>query len=543
MDWGGACVGAKEKVGRVEVFRCVVRAIHWTLLFAISGCDASTESSQREPDPSQDPSPRDPEPSGGSHRAIAFTGVESLSIVSFDNPENPRQFELVTAEMSDRRLQVEWSLDGRALSVISRGEDLAGSGGFLFSSENWSLPLQPVSSFPEGLITLHWVDEDRYLAMAAGEWSFSHLRTGSITGNSAKDIDVTQWPAESGYSYLVRADETYDWIHPKRDPVRIQNADVRSFLPTNDGGDLVLVFEGDNDPEVSDTSHTLTMRAAPQAACSPSLAAGDCLPHLLGVKRVPESSLVVIAAMAQGVEGVWHAILVRGLGDRTPFSTGADEPGALRASGPDNGESCGPVVARDRIWIVCDLPEGGVHLERFESTQEGLRPAYSVDLVGADAFVLPNGEDGVLISPVDAEEGGSRESWQVLDLRHDVEAWDPVDPKGDVVVGLGRRGAIFLDSPDDLSERSTPCAPCAFTAVKDILDPKSPRLTGSFHASSSPNRRDLDFPLWPAPDGSGVLIRESGTWFYETFDKPGTRYPIATPPEGALISIPPRWGE
>lgn len=148
----------------------------------------------------------------------------------------------------------------------------------------------------------------------------------------------------------------------------------------------------------------------------------------------------------------------------------------------------------------------------------------------------------MIIGRIEAEDGPS-ENWQVLDLRHDVEAWAPVDPKGDVVVGMGRRGAIFLDSPDDPRERSTPCAPCAFTAVQDILDPKSPRLTGSVHASSSPDKRDVNFPLWPAPDGSGVLIRESGTWFYEMFDKPGTRYPIATPPEGALISLPPRWGE
>ncbi len=530
----------KESGAKGKIFRCGGRSLPFALLLALGGCDASTELSPREPDPSREPSPGDPDPGGGSHRTIAFAGVDNLTIVSFDDPENPRQFDLLTPEMGYRHLRVAWSLDGRGLTVTSRNEDLSSRGGFLFSSENWTAPRSTVS---DGIFSLLWVDADRYLALGNG-WTLSDLRTGSsTTTTSASEVDVAPWPADGGYSYLIRSDETYDWIHPKRDPVRIRNADVLSFLPTNEGDDIVLVHQGDSDPDVSDNSHVLSMRAAPQAGCTPSKAAGDCLPQLRAAVLIPETSLVLVAAWSEGVEGVWHTILVRDLGDNTSLSTGADEPGVLRASGPDKGEECGPIVVEDRIWIFCVRPEGGSSFERFERKQEGLRSAYSVDLASPGAIVLQTEEDNVIIGAIRVSDGGPSENWQVLDLRHDVETWDPVDPKGEVVMGFGRRGAIFLDSPDDPSERSTPCAPCAFTAVKDILDPKSPRLTGSFHASSSPNIRDPNFPLWPAPDGSGVLIRDSGTWFYETFDAPGTRYPIATPPEGALISIPPTWGE
>lgn len=524
---GRARLGTRRPGRRLKVPRCVVRSLLFAPLLALGGCDASTQ-----------PSSREPEPGAGSHRTIAFAGVDSLTIVSFDDPENPRPFELFAPGMGYRRLRVEWSLDGRGLTVVSRTEDPSLNEGFLFSSENWSAPRRAVS---DGIFSLLWVDADRYIAVGSG-WTLSDLRTGSSTTTPASQLGVTQWPADGGYSYLIRSDDAYDWIHPKRDPVRIRNADVLSYFPTSEGDSLVLVYQGDSDPDVSDNSHVLSMRAAPQAGCTPRQTPGDCLPQLRAARRIPETSLVLIAAWSQGAGGVWRSILVRGWGENTSLSTGADEPGVLRASGPDKGEECGPVVVEDRIWIFCVLPGGGASFERFETTQQGLRSAYAVNLASPGAVVLRTEEDNVIIGRIEAEDGPS-ENWQVLDLRHDVEAWAPVDPKGDVVVGMGRRGAIFLDSPDDPRERSTPCAPCAFTAVQDILDPKSPRLTGSVHASSSPDKRDVNFPLWPAPDGSGVLIRESGTWFYEMFDKPGTRYPIATPPEGALISLPPRWGE
>lgn len=501
------------------------------LLMALCGCDESTDVSQK-----------GTAPGGASHRTIAFTSGGSLSIVTFDDPESPRQVELLTPEMGFTRVSAAWSFDGRRLTAVTRGEDLNQRTGFLFSSENWAAPIQPVSSFSEKLSSLLWIDSDRYLEMDVGQWALSNLSTGQSARATASQIESNQWPGDRGYSYLIRHDETFDWIHPAREPVTMQSTSVASFRPTTEGSDLILVYEGENEPDVSDKSHLWNIRALPQPGCTPS-SSEDCLPSLLGAERIPQTSLVLISTYAQGIEGAWHSILVREFGETTSLPTGPNEPGVLRAWGPESTEYCSPALVSDRVWVHCS-DKDRAQLERFEMTPDGPRSAYSVTLdTPGGATVFPYADKGALFSQIPTEDGSYPETWRMLDLRRDAEEWQPVELEGEMMIALGRRGAIFIDALGDPFDSSIPCAPCSFTAVEDILDPKSPRLTGSFVASTAPAYRDSRFTFWPAPDGSGVLTLENGTWYYETFATPGTRFPIATPPEGALLHLPPSWGE
>jgi hypothetical protein len=79
-------------------------------------------------------------------------------------------------------------------------------------------------------------------------------------------------------------------------------------------------------------------------------------------------------------------------------------------------------------------------------------------------------------------------------------------------------------------------------AVEDAHDPASRTIRGTFVSNGTPLRLGFS-ALLEAPDGSGVLIRDKGTLFYETFEVPGSRFPITTVPDDAYITLPPAWGK
>lgn len=510
------------------------RAVSVTVALGLCACGGLTTF---DPGPSLEDAARKV---GTSHRALALVNDPELTIVTFDNPANPERIETPLPSMGYRAFDVEWSFDGRRLAAATTDKDVGYGAYFAFSSENWTQPERVAG----GVSYFRWLEDDQYLALYA-----DHLSLGRVGDNLSSIASTTEsrlltWSGKDGPSYLVQDGTDYHWFHAGRDPVYVQSKDPVSVLLTRDTDKLVVGYLGDNAPEASDPGNFWAIRVVPQSGCTPGDGSHDCLPRILGAETVPGSDLVILYVMTRGAEGSWHSILSLPFGSDIILAPGALEPGVIQAWGPERAQTCGWQVLIDRTWILCrDLAENIERFERLELTPDGLSSAYSTNLAPVyDGFRSPFAIDSAIVGHEPNMDQSYPEEWRTFDLRNDQVDWQPVGFRGELIMPLGHSGAIFIDTLGDPEDLSLPCAPCSFTAVKDILDPASPTLTGTFNAPFAPVSWNWKRTFFSAPDGSGVLTLENGVLLYENFAAPGVRFPIAEVAKDSSIHLPPTWG-
>ncbi len=479
---------------------------------------------------------------GISYRVLAVVNDPHLSVVSFNDLAHPHTIEIPLPSAAYRTYALNWNHDGKRLVAKTTNTDVSKSFLFSLSFENWTATKLLFSSADP--LTSAWLSDDRYLVVFDDRWNLLDVKANQYDEGPSSERRLRAWFGKDSASYLVQNNTNYYWFHAQRDPVEVRSDRPLSVFATSDPSKMLLSYLGDPPPEASVYDNFWSMKGVAQTDCTPTDVSGqDCLPRFSLADGILGTSLILIQAVSRGAEGIWQSILVREFGNHLPLSTNAQDPGVIHAWGPNGGERCFPLVSQ-RIWLYCVDGEDRVHLERLEVTPEGTNSVYSTALEPiADTFRSPFVVGGLIFGHEPSEDYSHPETWKMLDLRKDQVDWEPVDARGELIMPLGERGAIFIDTQGDPEDLSRACAPCSFTAVKDIFNPSSLILTGTFNAPFAPAYPDLQKTFWPAPDGSGVLTLEDGVLFYENFSAPGVRFPLTEVAEGSSIYLPPTWGD
>lgn len=481
---------------------------------------------------------------GRAYRVLAIVNDPNLTIVSFDDLANPERVEAPIPSMGYRAYDVQWSFDGRRLAAATTDTEINCQAYFGFSEENWTTPERLTKTRLESAaVRFRWLGDGRYLTVYHDHFRLARTASNRSTHVPIGDSDLFAWSGDVGPSYLIQDGTRFYWFHPERETVEIRANELVWFQATRGGNQLVLIYEGEGAPIASDHSNIWSVKGKPQEGCTPTKGSDNCFARVGQMENITGTSLSLVSTFAVGAEGSWRSLSVREFGSDTPLSTNAGDLGVLRAWGPDSAERCFPGVVSNKIWVYCAKGEDGVQIERFEVNSKSIG---SVDVTALAPAGLRFRSPSLVGSKIFAQELGEAdeypEAWKAVDLRSDRVEWTPVDARGELILTLGRRGAIFIDTLGDPEDLSLPCAPCSFTAIQDVRDPSSPVLTGTFDAPHAPSYPERQRTFWPAPDGSGVLTLEDGVLFYENFSAPGVRFPLTEVAEGSSIYLPPTWG-
>jgi hypothetical protein len=334
----------------------------------------------------------------------------------------------------------------------------------------------------------------------------------------------------------------YAWFRPSNDPVLLESkSNNLSFTPVDDGDELLVAVGEPSTPIDFSDPRVLGIELYASPNCAPTASEGSCFPVVSDAFRVPGTRKIVVTVAVHGAEGSWRLVVIGEAGTTLRPSAAVGALGVVGRWVDEAGIPPRGVMARSTLWLVPTARYGATGVLRKLDLSGDLTSAWVedvgvVELVGFRFGPLLLG-DTLLALGLDPT-GAPPSEWRRMDLTRAKPMWEPTAVRGQSGYSIEASGLVTYTSPGDPLDLRTKCHPCSYTFYQNPLDPDAPMLSGEFTKDGPPGIAGLD-PTVPAP--GGVIIREGGGLYFESFVAPGVRFPLATLSDEAVLSFPPTW--
>jgi hypothetical protein len=497
-------------------------------------------------------------PSTTTNRVVAISDGSTMRVVTFADLAAPRTWQLPQEAFGGSseawHQYASWSPDGSGLFYWYRWPkhpELTQVA--LVNADDWTREVRLGPRYDEAFryISHNWLGNDAILQLSATDWTLFN-REGQGHGSSFlddSDMDVNEaivdprgWIDRAMRTAVVPEPDGYIWLDPAGELGRVpRQGRVWTFEFPEHGDRLVAMVQGDEAVTPPEDPRIWVIRSAKIRGCVPlDEDPWSCFPRVRWISPVPNRDDQVILLVTVGGADIVRTVLLHAAWGEDIL---LEWPGAAGGAQViwDSGDDTYMrwMFIENNLWIISgNSADTLIRVEFNEAGPLAPRVVLRFDPRREIGWRV----DGRWLSPRSTRVGDAVH-WDVLDLRTpSTFEWSPTPYVGELARPLGSQGLLFFDLRADPDEVGTLCEPCSFLAVENVNNPASRTVRGTFVSKGTSVRLGLSTPK-AAPDGSGVLIRDKGTLFYETFEVPGSRFPVTAVPDDAYITLPPAWGK
>jgi hypothetical protein len=468
--------------------------------------------------------------------AFLFDLQSGFSVVDFTSLEHPKRhnidltsFTLSPMDVSGQRL-----IGGRTRGEI---EELV-----LFSAPNWAPHVLAQSPLETAFMTQTRFVTDGVLVANADNFQLmdaegAMLLEGSSTG------DVIEQDSRGDHA-LVPGLGGSTWIRPGPESIFIPDQGYKwSFKFAEPKSELVAIAWANEPIESLPSAElwTLRMNAREPGCDAPSLR--SCAWQPTYIFHHEASNRAVIGAEMIDEKGNWKlSISVLPWGAQARTDEKSTELAFARIE-MDHPEKVEWTVRGDLLWVWA-FEDGGVQA----IWQLNIRTANAATELDPAVDLNENLRSHQIIGDLDLwlqgeDRPGATPEWWYFSLLKEAPKWHRLSRTETAMAPLGDRGAIFLgrSAPSDPLNPGFECQPCTYWAIQDLADDSSLTLSESvFHVAT--NQFFLvQSPVYPTPDGSGVLVIHDGQIDYRTFARPDKNFRLTQEQTTAALLLPERW--